>query len=395
MGRRLELVCVTSDNNNKFYSMQENTDGTWTAKWGRVGVTENTKIYPMSQWEKKHSEKIKKGYKDITSLRTEVVTATFKEVVDAEISKFVALLQSYSKRSVAESYNVSAEQVTQAQIDKAQEIINRISGMLNSKQFNKSVIDSLLTELYTVIPRKMKNVKDHILNGDGTADKAAHIIDREQALVDNMASQVTLAHTSDTTKTMTEVLGFTVERVNAEEEATIKKLMADNAHQFSRAFKVTNHKTERRHATKKTTSYKPWTKLLWHGSRNENWLSILSTGLMIRPSGVVLTGAMYGNGVYFATKARKSIGYTSARGSYWAGGNSDKAYLALYEVNTGMEYRVDRHDSSMYNMNEKNLKAKGQYDCLFAKAGVSLLNDEIIIYNADQCTVRYIVEIRG
>ena len=35
------------------------------------------------------------------------------------------------------------------------------------------------------------------------------------------------------------------------------------------------------------------TKLLWHGSRNENWMSIISNGLLLNPNAVI-TGKMFG-----------------------------------------------------------------------------------------------------
>ena len=64
-------------------------------------------------------------------------------------------------------------------------------------------------------------------------------------------------------------------------------------------------------------------KLLWHGSRNENWMSIISNGLILNPNAVI-TGKMFGQGIYFAPKSRKSFGYTSYDGSYWARGNSKR-----------------------------------------------------------------------
>lgn len=49
---------------------------------------------------------------------------------------------------------------------------------------------------------------------------------------------------------------------------------------------------------------------------------------------------MFGNGIYAANKVRKSIGYTSLKGSYWARGSSDRAYLAIFEFATRTEWRV-------------------------------------------------------
>ena len=99
--------------------------------------------------------------------------------------------------------------------------------------------------------------------------------------------------------------------------------------------------------------------------------------------------------MYFANKAQKSIGYTSLSGSYWARGTAGQAFLALYEVNTGVEYRTKVRESWMSNLDERGLKSRGQYDSLYAQGGADLINDEFIVYNQDPSTIRYIVEIRS
>ena len=54
----------TSGHHNKFYHMIENKDGaSFTASWGRIGSQGRTQIYDMSEWDKIHRGKIKKGYK--------------------------------------------------------------------------------------------------------------------------------------------------------------------------------------------------------------------------------------------------------------------------------------------------------------------------------------------
>ena len=50
---------------------------------------------------------------------------------------------------------------------------------------------------------------------------------------------------------------------------------------------------------------------LFHGSRTENFWSIVTNGLLINPDcGVQRTGSMFGNGTYFAPLVQKSLGYT-------------------------------------------------------------------------------------
>lgn len=117
----------------------------------------------------------------------------------------------------------------------------------------------------------------------------------------------------------------------------------------------------------------------------------MKTSLLIRPAGAVYSGSMFGDGIYASNLARKSIGYTSLSGSYWAGGSDNKAYLALFAINMGKIKTVYKHDSSCYSFSEKTI---APYNSVFAKGGIDLRNDEIIIYNTNRCSVRYLIEIK-
>ena len=392
--KEIQLIMVTPDNNNKYYNMFEDGN-TFTVKYGRVGLTEIVHTYPISDWQKKYSEKIKKGYKDITALKSTVTSNTLKDITDKEIMKLLSDLQKYSKQSIIDNYTVSAEQVTEAQLDKAQEIINNIASYLKNKTIINSVVDEKLTELYSVVPRKMKNVKDFILNGTGDKKLAKHILEREQDAIDTMRGQVSINQASvGSDKTLEDVLGVKISKVTDNSIIQkIKDMMGTESNHFKNAYEVIHKSSRDKFEQQKKESVKHWTKLLWHGSRNENWLNIIKTSLIIRPSCAVYTGSMWGDGIYFADKCRKSMNYTSLSGSYWAKGNANQAFMALYEVNTGMEYRVDKHTSEMYSMSYNKLKAKGEYDSLFAKGGIDLLNNEYIVYKSEQVTIKYLVEI--
>ena len=103
---------------------------------------------------------------------------------------------------------------------------------------------------------------------------------------------------------------------------------------------------------------------------------------------------MFGYGIYFADKAKKSIGYTS--GGYWAGGSSrGKGYLALYDIHQGVPYHVKRHQSEHSSLDWDKLRRYGKYDSLFAQGGADLVNNEYIVYKEQQCTIRYIVEFKA
>ncbi|MEK6829129.1 MAG: ADP-ribose polymerase, partial [Nanoarchaeota archaeon] len=172
----------------------------------------------------------------------------------------------------------------------------------------------------------------------------------------------------------------------------IKKLLGQNVSQLKKIYKCVNKTTQKRFDDHFSKAKHKDRKLLWHGSRNQNWFNIIQTGLMIRPSGVVHTGSMFGDGIYFANKAQKSIGYSSLNGSYWTRGNDNKGYLALFDVHIGKQKDIHKHTSSCSSLSQRVLDKEG-YDCAFAHKGADLYNDEIIVYSPERCTIAYIIEL--
>lgn len=138
---------------------------------------------------------------------------------------------------------------------------------------------------------------------------------------------------------------------------------------------------------------KPAIRLFWHGSRNPNWFSILQKGLLLNPDAVI-TGKMFGQGVYFAPSALKSWGYTSGKGACWTKGDSDTAFMALYATAYGKPYVVFDHNDNWNGYSYKRLQSEHNgCNCVHAKADRGMLrNDEVIFYCEDQMTIRYICE---
>ena len=120
-------------------------------------------------------------------------------------------------------------------------------------------------------------------------------------------------------------------------------------------------------------------RLLWHGSRTAHWLSILRTGLVLHPTSAVITGKMFGYGLYFADAFGKSLGYTDLTGSCWAGGREDRAYLALFRVHTGRRHEVRAWAPAHAALTRTLLPATA--DSLHARGGVDLRHDEYVVYD--------------
>lgn len=395
-------MVTASENNNKYYNMTPHGD-TWTAEYGRVGSSSQKREYSLSQWEKKYYEKIKKGYVDQTDLVQDLIqvekkksnNSTYKEIENKVIAEIVERLQQMAKKAIFDNYTISSNKVTQAMIDKAQGILTELLFINDKDQFN----DTLLN-LFTVIPRKMKNVSQYLAKSE---NDYSQIIQAEQDLLDVMKGQVvqkhvenTVAHTDEQNKmTILETLGLEFEKCNKEDIKKIKNALGSCVNKFHNAWKVKNIRTQERFENFVDTENIRNTKLLWHGSRNENWWSIINSGLVLKPTNAVITGKMFGYGIYYAPKAQKSLGYTSLHGSYWAKGNSNSAFMALMEVAYGTPYDVYSFDSKYYDFNYERLqKICPGANCLHAHAGNMLRNDEIIIYKEEQCTIRYLVELK-
>ena len=157
-------------------------------------------------------------------------------------------------------------------------------------------------------------------------------------------------------------------------------------------YRVINHKTQKAfddHLKKMTN---PKVKQLWHGSKNENWQSIMGKGLLLNPDAAI-TGKMFGQGIYFAPSATKSWGYTSYSGSYWAHGSDSRAYMGLYATAYGNPYKVSSYGGNWHGFGQSDLKKLGDYDCVHADSSSGMLrNDEIIFYDQSATTINYIVE---
>lgn len=413
-----KLIHVSIENgktgqSNKFYEMRENADGTFTVEYGRVGCAKPaTETYPMSKWNDKYYEKTgpRKNYKDVTNLFQEVISENtsnrtkISEIKNPAIKLLFDDLRKYANKSIEENYKVTQDSVTEMQVKEAQSIIDKINSNL-CLNANLSNLNTMLMELYVVIPRKMKDVRENLFKGFATKDdlnNAQLKMKEEQDTLDTMAGQVELLKQQKlTTSEKIEVnedidllksMGLEVTEVDATELNMIRNLMGSNSRQLRKAFKIINKKTEDKFIKNVSNAGVKKTQLFWHGSRNQNWFNIIQTGLLIRPSGAAYTGSMFGDGIYGADKAQKSIGYSSLSGSCWAGGNSNKAYLALFEFHVGNQKHITNHTSDCYTLNKSKLQHDG-YDSVYAHGGADLRNNEYIVYDSCQVTIKYLIEI--
>jgi poly [ADP-ribose] polymerase len=379
---------VSQENNNKWYRMTERDDGTFLAQWGRVGSEGQSKAYPIGNWNSQLRSKLAKGYTRVAGhgLSEDVSAVTAEDVVakDDAVKDLVAFLLKSSRQTVSLNY-ISAGDVTVAQIEQARGLIGQASREAGSPAW---VVNEVLEKLYRTIPRKMKDTRNYFLRDGYRSQFLIELLQSEQSLLDTLESQVQNDGFDGKGGITLGSLGLDIRVATAAERKEISR-STDFQLGKNKVFRVVNSEADRRFPSDGKV------RLLYHGTLNGNWLSVLRQGLRIRPDGVPTTGSMFGNGIYFANKARKSIGYTSLKGSFWANGGESRAYLSLFEVAVGREWGLlegQSHSHWMTRIDKKMVNAKG-YDSVFCRGGHDLRNDEFVIYDASRCKIKYLIEL--
>lgn len=417
MGRKpVHLVFVEEKNkgdgvdHNKFYDMFER-NGECHCLWGRrqdgyeFGKSGKLTVKPLYDWDKIYASKIAKGYEDYSHLYTEVIQSDnvekddlYAPIPDSEIASIVNRLQRAANDVIKANYSVKSGQVTKIMVDETQKIIDKLTLVTNLYDFNNGLI-----QIFKIIPRSMSRVDNYLAQNQ---NQMIGILKREQDLLDVMRGQIITpvrgqkVKTKDgNKKTILELNGITMEKVESKDIEIIKRKMGSHANELKGAWKVCNLQQK-----KNFDAYKQQenirmrdTKLLWHGTRTCNVFSILKTGLVLRPVNVQITGKMFGKGIYFSPTYLKSRNYTSLANSYWAKGTEKTGFMILHEVAYGKPYDVYSFDSKYYNFDYSALRrACPGAHCLHAHGGTGMLrNDEIVVYKEEQLSALYLVEIGG
>lgn len=365
---------VSSDNNNKYYDMIQDSETSFYVNYGRVGVNPQKKKYHISQWYRLYNSKIKKGYVDITpnlKLKSKLV-----EVENPDINELFNVLNNSSKNQINSNYLNIADGITSLQLEKANQYLLDAYYYYNKSDILS--INSALLQLYTVIPRKMTNVKNYLLNNINDFYDRYNF---ESDLLSNLKVQSDLLDTN-----IKDYLDIKIELCNDEDYKIINDLIRkDNSCNkrnltIKKAFKISNNVTESKFNSYINSCKNKSIQLVWHGSRTENWLSILKNGLKIKPAGVYHSGSAYGNGIYGSTCFDKSYNYTSG----------NHIFLSIQKFHVGSQFIYEGwYNGNSFPLTYEELR-KRDYDSTFVRPGGKLLNNEYIIYKEDQTTINYL-----
>lgn len=391
------LTCINSESNNyKFYHMIPGPNGV-DVTYGRIGAQKGEMFgersisnpYPLHLYWIRYYEKLSKGYIDqsdiylsrpVTAPKTKKIRSSMgnkKPVREASV-KLYNDLYAFAKNLVKKT--LVNHNITKKQVEKSRYYFQQMGKRKTVRGFNNQLLN-----LMSVCPRMVRDVS--VLLAQKPED-FKQIVEREEQLINAMAvltEDERMPNYSDSDVFAAEKIDvFPATEKQIEE---VKSHLSDSLKsRVKNVYRVIDRKKKESFEKYMKTNSIKRVKCFWHGSKNENWLSIVLNGLQLNPNAVI-TGKMFGQGIYFAPSAQKSWGYTSYYGSRWANGKQGTAFMGLYATAYGKPYDVTTAGS--YN---QSFLTKNHCNCVHAHAGSQLYNDEIVFYNENAMLLNYIVE---
>lgn len=404
------LILVDPARNiNKSYKTSDLGAGEWGATTGDIGAKQGfgrrsrnvvvPKTHPDYMFGIRIMEKLMEGYQDksechsVKIIRKKNTESDVSGIPDEVVAELIERLMRFAEMAIKENYTVSYTDVTEAMIKQAHDALNAMRNSQTLEEFNKNLLN-----LMHIIPRNIDRKKGVRGMLAAVTKDYASILIREAELLDIMEGQIHIAGDGEKPgENLLERLGLEVEVATDEQTSAVKERLNDSLKtKLKRVYRVKNLRTQTQfdkyikdHQT--ADGKDPEVKMFWHGSRNANWFSIMQKGLLLNPDAMI-TGKMFGNGVYFAPQSLKSWGYTSA--GKWTGESQNTAIMALYATAYGTPHEVYSFSGSWNGFNYQRLQKECPgCDCVHAKADKGmLLNDEIIFYREDQMTIQYLCE---
>jgi poly [ADP-ribose] polymerase len=336
-----------------------------------------------------------------------VMHRTVAKLVDrlyTEAGKAVQQQLSGSLKSTAEN---PLGTLTLTQIEHGRKILEEIHQILSDKPKLKGTINADLVRLsnnfFSAIPQTIAHrpkpsegskaldewLSTIVLNDEKRLDEKEELmglLSDVQGMVDGFA-------TTDVDKKYTEIgCEYTFLDPSDEKRKRVEKYMNDNrSSMHSWGVEVVNvwtvsikgQKDKHLPMMKSIGNIKP----LFHGSRPANILGICKHGLLLRPPGAIVTGSMFGNGLYFADQSSKSEQY-SFGGGYGSGYGSTTYFMFIADVSLGT---IKEYEDSQSHLQ----KAPSGYQSVLGKKGRYLHHNEFIVYDIKQHVLQYLIEFKA
>lgn len=281
--------------------------------------------------------------------------------------------------------------LTVGQIDKGQNYLDQLSVLLNknkTKSVENDIID-LTGEFYTVVPHKFGRSKEAaqeaIINSIEklTAKQDTLQLMRDMLNVNSKGNVLASSAIEQKYKALDcviEVLDKNDPRFKKIESFTVKSKVG-----YGSIGKIKNIYSLRRDSEHILFNKEIGNeKLLFHGSRVQNWVGILSRGILL-PKNVVKLGVhrtdagWLGHGIYFGDAIDTSLAYAGS-------GRRGTSFIAIATVALG---KIKDYNKITYGLTEP---PPGYHSCHGVR-GTQFADDEFVVYNHNQQKLEYLIEI--
>lgn len=396
------------------------------------------------EYEKILSGKRKKGYKDIDIAQRAIGSDDAKKIIKpvvlknvpvqessklhTETERLISVIMGATNKFVAETLRCPLGQLSNEQIDNGRACLNKAKTIINKKTItnkDNDKIEELTNEFYSLIPHNLgsgsRGQMSHLLLDDiSKINQKEYDLDTlldaksignsliSDSIYDQYKSLDTDLDYIDSSSSLFGWLSDMVLNTRAKNHNYLRTIKVLNAWKVNRAGENSVFENRMNQIAKEVKTRQPlpvgYRDLmvrrpenrrvfsqanvlpLFHGTRTQNISGIFKKGLLIRPSGVVITGAMYGNSLYMAKNSTKSINYTSINTSYWAKGNDNKAFLFLADCVLGNQLIAN----GPYQYSKQNISP---HHSVWAKPNRSgIINDEFMLYDTNQHNIKYVLE---
>lgn len=420
--RKEKFIFVESnENHNKFWYIEEHSDGIIKTTWGRVGNKESVSEKQFGdkaskEYDKLVKSKLKKGYTKLNTIDsdipensglskhslesialTEIVYDKNNKVISDMIRKFceenihsITSNTSITFNSSTNMFQTPCGVVTLTSVIDARAILDIISDFVKNNDFGLDFVKQ--TEEYCkLIPQK--------IHGRFDAKKLfynKYDIENQASILDSLEDSIKLINdlnVADDSKTVNKLFNTSIVEVTDREIIDKITKMYNKTHQSIHAcrnlkvkrifeIKIENMDNEFS-ALRKTWTIKKKrknTKQLWHGTKTGNIISILKNGFVIPPVHAKhCTGRMFGPGIYLSDQSTKALNYAYG---WWSGTRNTNCYMFLCDVLMG----------TMYTPSGSCNAIPSGYDSIFAKAGYSRVQNNEMIVNPNQVNPKYLIE---
>lgn len=404
----LELTFVketaTGKGLNEQFIMENTGDGMFHVTEGRIGIKvgpHKPKQYdrPMDDWDRIFFSRVSRGYlvtKTRKMDRKIIRQGKYMEIPDRVVKEIVDRLMAYANKAMEENFTVKVDDISDEMIDYGRKILTEMQ--TGYSKMSVAEFNSKLKVLYAAVPRRIDKLSEKLARNKSDFVK---VLEDEQELYELMIKQVRAASVVLGSQTVLDIYGLHIRSVTEEEEKDIKKKLTSQGNAYKQAWKVTFDRSEKEFnafCQKEGLTEENGISHLFHGSKHQCWWSILTNGIWCEPEKHPefcgsITGKAGGLGAYFAPDAIKSKGYTSFMGSKWAHGTEDTGFMALFKVATGHEYYGQNGYGSDFTWKKLQQTEPGAH-CLWLKRAYSgFLMDEVIIYQENQFTIDYLIEL--